>query len=569
MVAPTNRLDCNGITEGEALDLVNTDLNQIIQSFTGAGKAMAAAALRGAKGARITGTLNDNYTLAYTDTAAASASVQTYFRSRATPTVNNEFVRIRSASGNMGRIFLSTALALILQDGGGNNIAWSGGTLTATNNTKYRCQVQVTKGTTTANGTISGQIYDDSGTLLRSGTSSTANTGTADATTGQAGKVVTGSNNVDMDIDEFAFITGTTAEIDDVASNFAPNAGPDQTTDSYVTVELTATDLESGVVWTQTAGSPTVTFGGSGNNRTFVAPAVRAGTTLTFTATDAGALTDTCTVTVYPHNEWAVVGGVEVPINYVAASLPDPIPQLATTGLVAFYDADDTTGPDGTLVAAAPSGIVGHPDAVQATGGNQPTLRANAINGHKAWDFGATNTTKRLALQGIVLDAARNKTDLILSVVYKLPGSAVTGTCCMFGLSNNSTGGRVAIFSNVATTNVHRAGGRRLDADSFGQVDSAAGATIGETAILTAEYRWGTSDLYLYKNGTLVASSTSFQTSGSTSDTSSLAGYIGCNGAAGEFFQGMIGQVIVKDVADPTGTVKQNIWDYQMYRYGL
>jgi hypothetical protein len=319
VVAPTDRLDFNGITEGQDLDLVNTDLDQIVVTAAGTGKAMAAAALRGSKGARITGTVGDVWQGTYTGTANASASVQCYFRSRATPTVNNEFVGIRSNSGNMGRIICTTALLLILQDGGGNTIAWSGGTLTITNNTKYRCQVQVTKGTTTSNGTVTGQIYDDSDTLLRSGTSAVANAGTADATTGRFGKVASGSGTVDMDIDEFAFITGTTSEIDAVPSNTAPNAGPDQQCDAYTLVTLIGTDMESGVTWTQTGGSPTVTLGGSGDTRTFIAPAVRAGTTLTFTATDTGSLTDSMTVTVYPHNEWAPVGGVEVPINYIAA----------------------------------------------------------------------------------------------------------------------------------------------------------------------------------------------------------------------------------------------------------
>ena len=102
----------------------------------------------------------------------------------------------------------------------------------------------------------------------------------------------------------------------DVA-NTPPSAGVDQTVDAYTLVTLSATDAESAVTWTQTGGSPSVTLGGSGNVRTFTAPAVRAGTTLTFTATDAGALTDTCSVVVYPHNEYAVIGGVEVPIQIV------------------------------------------------------------------------------------------------------------------------------------------------------------------------------------------------------------------------------------------------------------
>lgn len=316
MVAPTKRLDVNGVTENELLTTLNTDLDSTAIAGTGSARAKATSALRGSKGVHVTGVLNDTYTLVYTDTAAASASVQVYFRSNGTPSANNEFVGIRS-TGNMGRIVETTAGQLQLQNGAGAGIAWAQGTFTRTVGVKYRCQVQVTKGTTTSNGTIIAQIYDDSDTLLRSATTSTTNTGIADATTGRCGKVVTGSNDVNMDLDKFAFITGTTAQIDAVAANTAPNAGPDQIVDAYMLVTLSATDAEQTPSWSQTGGSPTVSLGGSGAVRTFIAPAVRAETTLTFQASD-GLLTDTMTVTVYPHNEWALVGGVEVPMQILA-----------------------------------------------------------------------------------------------------------------------------------------------------------------------------------------------------------------------------------------------------------
>lgn len=316
MVAPTKRLDVNGVTENELLLTTNTDLDSVLVAATGSARAKATSALRGSKGVHVTGVLNDTYSLQYTDTASASASVQVYFRSNGTPSANNEFVGIRS-TGNMGRMVETTAGLLQLQNGAGSAISWAQGTFTRTVGVKYRCQVQVTKGTTTSNGTVIGQIYDDSDTLLRSATTSTTNAGTADATTGRCGKVVTGSNDVNMDLDKFAFITGTTAQIDAVAANSAPDAGPDQIVDAYTLVTLSAVDAEQTPSWSQTGGSPTVTLGGSGAVRTFIAPAVRAGTTLTFQASD-GVLTDTMTVTVYPHNEWALIGGVEVPMQILA-----------------------------------------------------------------------------------------------------------------------------------------------------------------------------------------------------------------------------------------------------------
>jgi hypothetical protein len=112
-----------------------------------------------------------------------------------------------------------------------------------------------------------------------------------------------------------------------VASNAAPtaNAGTDQVdVEPYTTVTLTGSGTDSdgtiaSYAWTQTGGT-TVTLSGTGTTRTFTAPALMAGDTLTFTlvVTDnlgATSTADTVTVTVLPHNEWYRTGGAWVPIN--------------------------------------------------------------------------------------------------------------------------------------------------------------------------------------------------------------------------------------------------------------
>jgi|ERR1044072_1378665 hypothetical protein len=107
------------------------------------------------------------------------------------------------------------------------------------------------------------------------------------------------------------------------ASNVAPtaNAGADQTgIEPYTTVTLNgsgSSDSDGTIAsyaWTQTAGSPTVTLSGTGANRTFTAPNVVGGTTLTFglTVTDNGGATstqDTMTVTVLGASEAIRVSG--------------------------------------------------------------------------------------------------------------------------------------------------------------------------------------------------------------------------------------------------------------------
>lgn len=114
-------------------------------------------------------------------------------------------------------------------------------------------------------------------------------------------------------------------------TNQAPtvNAGENQNVSSYDVVTLSAVvdDINDDVIttdWAQTAGSPSVTLSGSGVLRTFVAPAIREGTTLTFTATASDgtiSANDAVDIVVYPHNEWVVIGGSEQPINVYGVSL--------------------------------------------------------------------------------------------------------------------------------------------------------------------------------------------------------------------------------------------------------
>lgn len=245
---------------------------------------------------------------------------------------------------------------------------------------------------------------------------------------------------------------------------------------------------------------------------------------------------------------------------------PGGAPSLPTTNLVMRYRADDLTGANGSAVASWPeSSGAGLPAATQAVGANQPTLVTNSANGHKGVSFDGVNDY--LQLTGTALDVARNRTALNVFVIYNYP-SAVTGIRTFMSLSTgtSTTSSRITMIHREGT-GVLSTGGRRLDADAGAFVNGGA-ATAPEVGVATSRFVWSSSDLYLYKNGTLSGSNVNFQTAGSTSDTASLAGNIGCNpAAAAEFFAGHILEILVYSVDDaPTRTA---VHTYAQNTYGV
>ena len=107
-------------------------------------------------------------------------------------------------------------------------------------------------------------------------------------------------------------------------------------------------------------------------------------------------------------------------------------------------------------------------------------------------------------------------------------------------VSNNSTLERLAVSSNTTTQYV--VGGRRLDADALATISSTTAST--SPAVITTIADYSNSDLYLYLNGGLNASTTTFQTDGSTSDTDSASIRLGSSVGSG-FLTGDIAEVMI------------------------
>lgn len=174
--------------------------------------------------------------------------------------------------------------------------------------------VTLTASGTDSDGTINSWLW-----TKVSGPAATLSSTTVQAptwVTGAAGTYVWGVTATD---DDGATSSQATVSVTVVNANTAPNAGVDQIVSAYASVILTATDAEQTPEWSQTGGTSVGALSGSGATRTFIAPAFRSETVLTFTASD-GTLSDSMTVTVRPHSEYAVIGGVEVPMRVIAVA---------------------------------------------------------------------------------------------------------------------------------------------------------------------------------------------------------------------------------------------------------
>lgn len=312
----------NSATSGDAL-------SGVVQAGTGDGVYSSVAALRGGKGADVSGVIGDTFNMSLANTSDVSGTAQIYFRIPAFPSVGGAFFRLRSSVGNIAIFSLGATGVVSIQNSTGTTLKNFNSNTPLALNTIYRLQLQAIPNASTTAGYIAGQLYNNSDVLIDSYSASNVNAGTTlDVQTAQAGKVVSGSDDFLMHIDELAFGTGSTTEVPPVAAgtNQAPtvDAGNDQVDiRPFATVTLSALAADPDgttptVTWAQTSGSPSVTLSGSGSSRTFIAPATRSGYTLSFQATaDDGSLTatDTVDVTVIPQAEWAVSSGAEVPMQ--------------------------------------------------------------------------------------------------------------------------------------------------------------------------------------------------------------------------------------------------------------
>lgn len=263
-------------------------------------------------------------------------------------------------------------------------------------------------------------------------------------------------------------------------------------------------------------------------------------------------------------------GGTKTRTQWSSISLrrrPGSGSTLPTANMLMRFKADDIAGANGSSVSSWPESSGNNlPAATQGVTANQPTLVTNIINGHKAVYFDGINDF--LQLTGSALDVVRNRSALTVFIAYMYP-STYSGTRTLMSFSNglSSTNSR-AYVSLKDSLGALGAGGRRLDANSLAFTSGSTTPVAGEVAVATARFVYSSSDLYLYKNGTLSTSNLNFQTNGSTSDTSSLAGVIGSSlTGTSENFPGRIAEILVYGQDDDT--MRTAVHTYFQTTYGI
>jgi hypothetical protein len=179
-------------------------------------------------------------------------------------------------------------------------------------------------------------------------------------------------------------------------------------------------------------------------------------------------------------------------------------------------------------------------DATQTNATFQPTFQTAEFGGNGVVRFDGSNDFFSVA--GAV-GLLRNISGATLTVMVKY--SSVSGTRSAFAFA---TGTGLTRATMEATSSGYIAGGRRLDANSFQSVTSSA-STAGRTLIQTAVFNYGAATLELFLDGTSAASSTSFQTTGNTSDTDSTAVRVASSVVGTNFFEGDVAFVAATPLA--------------------
>jgi len=173
----------------------------------------------------------------------------------------------------------------------------------------------------------------------------------------------------------------------------------------------------------------------------------------------------------------------------------------------------------------------------QTTAGNQPNGVSTTQNGRRVLAFSGSQFMDGNAAALNLLQNVPGGT-----VISVLQFTSASENYVVLRVSNNLVSARLELGQTTSAPAGTYIGGRRLDADSFALISHAADTSA---RVRTGILDYANSDAYIYRDGTLENSTSSFQTSGNTSNTASGLVRIGANNIGGGGFSGWIAECLV------------------------
>jgi len=159
-------------------------------------------------------------------------------------------------------------------------------------------------------------------------------------------------------------------------------------------------------------------------------------------------------------------------------------------------------------------------NATQTTAANQPSIITSGVIDRLGGKMGiksdGSNDLLRITSG---LDILQNKSHGLLFAVAC--NTNTSSTRYLFFITTSTAGFARFLFDFNRSASKTGLGGRRLDADAFQSIQSSTNYSTTALQLHEGRIDYATSDAYIYLNSSQVASSTSFQTDGNTSNTSS------------------------------------------------
>jgi hypothetical protein len=192
----------------------------------------------------------------------------------------------------------------------------------------------------------------------------------------------------------------------------------------------------------------------------------------------------------------------------------------------------------------------------QSTGASQPgtgTLNSKRVLSASGASFMTGNAASRSVLR-----------DVPGATIVYVGSLAINDQQNLIQFSNGTNIAQARALMGRITNFV--VAGRRLDADSFASAGQLAGGVT--SGVYTGVLDYANSDAFLFGNGTQLASNTSFQTAGNTSNTDSLGVSLFATPVGANLVTGTLGEVLIWPRA-LTAAERQRVERYLGKKWGI